>query len=457
MRQEKQQVKSKPKPKQKIKTFDEYFQECTKNKLIPKDTPDYLKKALERAMKEYDNGIKHEKSALENFAEKYVIDGKPKITPFGYFAEKASQIKEFLRNHRNVKIRMIMVCIMEQKHTEKRKTIITQDKAYFNTETYINLESTDVKAILSQMIKEILEKIYIYQRNGSGWYFKEVSSFEIHTVDYKPIKGSSYIPLPDFIMKKKSIINIQNKDNKCFLWCIPIQKDETRLTDIRKYENDLNFKGIDFPVKLKDIPKFENQGINVFSVNDNNKIYPLRLSQKDCQKSIDLFLISKDENHHYCLIKNFSRLTRSQKITSHSSSKLHICKKCLTHFTKLDLFEKHITYCSQNETVAVKMPTKNTILNFQNHFKKVQIPFVAYADFECFTIPINTCQPDPDHSFTQEYQKHEPSGYCLYLKGLDGVNDNYKPIVYTKKSEDDNISEKFIKHLKIITHSIYRK
>ena len=95
LRQEKQQVKSKPKLKQKIKTFDEYFQECIKNKSIPKDTPEYLKKALERAMKEYDNGIKHEKSALENFAEKYVIDGKPKIIPFKYFAEKATQIKEF--------------------------------------------------------------------------------------------------------------------------------------------------------------------------------------------------------------------------------------------------------------------------------------------------------------------------------------------------------------------------
>ena len=114
---------------------------------------------------------------IENFAEKYVIDGKSKILPFDYFAENATQIKEFLRNHRNVKIRMIMVCIMEQQHTEKRKTIITDDKAYFNTETYyINLELTDVKVILSQMIKEILEKIYIYQRNGSGWYFKEVFS-----------------------------------------------------------------------------------------------------------------------------------------------------------------------------------------------------------------------------------------------------------------------------------------
>ena len=282
----------------------------------------------------------------------------------------------------------------------------------------------------------------------------------------KPIKGSSYISLPDFLMRKKAIINMENKDNKCFLWSVlhylhPIEKHETRLTDIRKYENDLNFKGIDFPVKLKDILKFENQnpnlpGINVFSVNDNNKIYPLRLNQKDPQKSIDLFLFSKDEKQHYSLINNFLRLVRSQ-ITSHSSSKLHICKKCLTHFTKLDLFEKHITYCRQNETVAVKMPTKKTILNFQNHYKKLPIPFVVYADFEWFTKPINSCQPNPNSSFTQEYQKHEPSGYCLYLKGLDGIKDNYKPIVYTKKSEDENISEKFVKHLKMITHSIYRK
>ena len=103
MRQEKQQVKSKPKPKpkpkQKIKTFDEYFQECIKNKSVPKDTPEYLKKSL----------IKHEKSALKNF------DGKPKIIPFKYFAEKATEIKEFLRNHRNIKVRMILVCIMQKK------------------------------------------------------------------------------------------------------------------------------------------------------------------------------------------------------------------------------------------------------------------------------------------------------------------------------------------------------
>ena len=190
--------------------------------------------------------------------------------------------------------------------------------------------------------------------------------------------------------------------------------------------------------------------------NDNNTIYPLKHNEKDPKESIDLFLFSKDEKQHYSLIKNLSSLVRSQ-ITSHTSSKLHICKKCLSHFTKPDLFEKDVTYCRQNETVAVKMPRKNTFLNFQHHIKKLPIPFVVYADFECFTKPINTCQPNPKKSLTQGYQKHEPSGYCLYLKGLDGMKINYKPIVYTKKTEDENISEKFIKHVRLITHSIYQK
>ena len=91
LRQEKNKLKSKPK----TKSFDDYFRECIKNQTIPKDTPHYLKKALERALKEYNVGIKHEKSALDNFAEKYVIDGKPKIMPFEYFKENVSQINIF--------------------------------------------------------------------------------------------------------------------------------------------------------------------------------------------------------------------------------------------------------------------------------------------------------------------------------------------------------------------------
>ena len=106
-------AKSTPKSKSKLKTFDDYFQEYIKNKKIPKDTPAYLKKAFERAMREYQVCIKHEKSALDNFAEKYVIEGKPKIIPIDYFEEKTPHIKDFLTNHKNIRIRKLMACLME--------------------------------------------------------------------------------------------------------------------------------------------------------------------------------------------------------------------------------------------------------------------------------------------------------------------------------------------------------
>ena len=117
----KSKPKFKPKPKPKSISFQDYYQECIKGKDIPKDTPSYLKKALKKAKKEYEKGIILEKSALFNFAEKYNIEGKPGVLPLDYFGEKADQIKDFFRNYRNTKVRMILVCLMENQIVEKSK------------------------------------------------------------------------------------------------------------------------------------------------------------------------------------------------------------------------------------------------------------------------------------------------------------------------------------------------
>ena len=343
---------------------------------------------------------------------------------------------------------------MEKEDGDYKLRIAVQDKAYFHSDNHINLETTDVKEILAKVIYSILEKISIYQQNGSGWYFKKVIHLEIHTVVYKPMRGSSYIPLPDWIMRKKAIVNIKNTDEKCFLWCVlrylhPIHKNDSRLTDLKQYENSLNTKGINFPIEVKDITKFETlnpllPGIHVFSVNENNKFYPLRMAsqgrqmaKRDTQNTIDLFLYEEEGKIHYSLIKNFSRLFRSQ-ITSRTNGQTYICKKCFTHFSKEQLFQKHVSYCSSNETVAVHMPPRNTKLCFNNYHKQLSIPFVVYADFECFTKPMSACCPNPEDSYTYSYQKHEPSGLCFYIKGLD-PNITFEPILYTKTNSNDEI------------------
>lgn len=83
------------------------FKNVSKTK-IPKNTPPYLKKALKRALKEYQQGIKNEKSALNNFAEKQTIDGEPGAIPIPeYFENKSTQIKDFFRSHCIIKVRLV--------------------------------------------------------------------------------------------------------------------------------------------------------------------------------------------------------------------------------------------------------------------------------------------------------------------------------------------------------------
>ena len=80
----------------KIKSFDEYFEECIKNRQIPKDTPSYFREALERAILEYDQGLEKEKSAFEDFAVKYTIQGIPGLTPIQFFERINKTLKDFL-------------------------------------------------------------------------------------------------------------------------------------------------------------------------------------------------------------------------------------------------------------------------------------------------------------------------------------------------------------------------
>ena len=444
------------------KTFEDYFDEYIKNKKIPPDTPSYLLSALERVIKEHDQGIEIEKSALNGFAKKYIIKGIPGITLLEFLRTKKEIFKDFLRNHRNNKIRFVLVCMMEKKEGDYKLSIKVQDKVYLYSNTHINLSSTDVKELLNKLFREIIEKEDTYVKNGSGWYFKEVVRLEIHTVEYTPITGSSYIPLPDWIVRKKAIVSIRNSDNKCFLWSIlrylhPREKNDCRLKDLKKYQFSLNTKGITFPMKVKDIDRFEKlnpdlPGINVFSIDDKNTIYPLREISKECTNSIDLFLYEKDGNQHYSLIKNLSRLIRSQ-ITSRTNEPIHICKRCFSHFTKKELLDKHNKYCSKNSTAIVKMPKPNSMLYFRNYQKKISVPFVVYADFECFTKPMSSCSPNPNEAYFYNYQKHEPSGFCIYVKGI--VDKKIKPITYTKTSEDEDIAKIFVEKLVEVTKGIY--
>ena len=204
--------------KKKIKTFDEYFKECIKHREIPKDTPPYLREALERAMLEYDQGLVKEKSSLDDFANKYVIEGIFGLTPIQYFERIKKTLIDFFTYHKNIKFRLVLVCIMEKQIYSNVGIIgIENAKAYFSSETYENLRSDEAMKKVEDSFQSIEEKIQTFTEDGSALLFKEVEQLEIHTTEYNPTKGSSYIDLPKWIKDKKAIINIKNKDDKCFL------------------------------------------------------------------------------------------------------------------------------------------------------------------------------------------------------------------------------------------------
>ncbi|CAC5413729.1 unnamed protein product [Mytilus coruscus] len=59
-------------------------------------------------------------------------------------------------------------------------------------------------------------------------------------------------------------------------------------------------------------------------------------------------------------------------------------------------------------------PGKN-ILEFNNHHFKIDYLFVIYCDFEAYNIPMQSCTPDPDKSYTKPISKQEINSYGMYV------------------------------------------
>jgi len=144
---------------------------------------------------------------------------------------------------------------------------------------------------------------------------------------------------------------------------------------------------------------------------------------------------------------------------------MHYCNRCLNGFTSPDALTNHQTYCYEQDTVKVTLPIpdkqseqNNTNkqkkhsrrfmsdqLSFENYKRSMRVPFVIYADFESSIKPIDSCQPNPNESFTRKIQKHIPISFCINVKCF---NDSiYAPrlVTFTAETEDDDVGQIFCK------------
>ena len=166
----------------------------------------------------------------------------------------------------------------------------------------------------------------------------------------------------------------------------PPKNHSERISKYKEHIDKVKYNKINFPVKLKDIPKIENMNdikFNVFCVGDKESIYPLFIFLKNIvKKTCNLILFE----NHYVWIKHFNKLMNTLSKDAH---KLFFCDYCLQHFTSENILKNHTEVCLKiNGTQKVKMPCKNKNIFFMNYHKPLRAPFVIYADFECINVPI---------------------------------------------------------------------
>ena len=121
------------------------------------------------------------------------------------------------------------------------------------------------------------------QTLNSRFVFDEALYLDVNFHQLNLTKGRSYLPLPDFIAKRKAVINPQNGDEECFKWAIivvdkwmHIDSHPERVSNLREFADTYDWS--EFPVSLKQIGKFEaknNISVNVLGL-EGKDIYILR-------------------------------------------------------------------------------------------------------------------------------------------------------------------------------------
>ena len=84
-------------------------------------------------------------------------------------------------------------------------------------------------------------------------------------------------------------------------------------------------------------------------------------------------------------------------------------------------------------------------------------PFIVNADFKSFTPQLSICQPNSEKSYTKQYQKHIPSGFCYHIKCFDETLYFQEPVTFVKEFNDDDVAQIFIDTLEKNIKEIYKK
>jgi len=256
------------------------------------------------------------------------------------------------------------------------------------------------------------------------------------------MQGSTFIPTPKEIEKKKAIVNIQNlSDHLCFLWSVlagihPVDRERipNRLTYYKPHLHELNTTELSYPMPVRDVPKFENLNPDIrvsVLVFEERQLIQLYLSPHRNRKHTIHLLLSDGNTQHYTLIKNLSRLVSGR--TSHKGE-TYVCPYCLHCFRYEHCLDNHLPNCSIHKPRAVTFPEgEDAVLYHKATQKEFPVPYVIYVDFESFL------SPSADENSVNE---HVPSGFCC-LKVSKFHGEIFELYVYS----GENVMSKFYQYI----------
>ena len=187
--------------------------------------------------------IKELNKALKGHAKSYEIELQDNLNPLNHFTKTKelveSHLENLLKDMKGFKFIETLEVTFEKVTIDSKtgKHVSIYKTAFFNGKAKTITKADDIEHELNMSRQEILNVIDKWVSEGSGWVIDRIDSHYINVTTYTPLHGSSYIELPTELRNpKKGLINIKNKDEKCFRWCHirHLNPQEKTLRELRK-------------------------------------------------------------------------------------------------------------------------------------------------------------------------------------------------------------------------------
>lgn len=252
------------------------------------------------------------------------------------------------------------------------------------------LNERDISRTIDQMWAKIKKDWDDLTERGSGWRLEYIQSLRLEITRYRPIRGSSYIPSPDWIAAKKAVINVRNNDQRCLAWAVasarhPAATHSERPSKYAEHLNELDYSMLEWPAAIDQLPEWEETNkvaVTVFSVDvrDENKRIELIYKASIQGEPIPLLLLRDGDAGHYCWIKSLQGLLRQK------AGDLQLCTRCLHPCSSVEALKGHLAKnkCLEaiDETLKVLPAADKAVIEFKSPAKTTRSPFCVYAKIE---------------------------------------------------------------------------